>query len=389
MIPFPFTSVIDENVVLDPALFDRIVEGREGMEGMEYGFCITSRDEQDHSQYYLLFFQRKPYAAGRITKTIDLEPTSIREFFIYLAQNPQKKLFFYQTDPILMKSLLVLQDCSPETEGSSDLIRIENLVVRLLEDRKDALVTLIQGGRFSVAFVKEGKVVKAYFSDKIVQSAGGMEWADLFRKIEISQSQGEQARIRVFEDMTTSPAPDYLEGDADFRGGVYRYYTRPLPELIVRDKTRTLKRISVTDYPFIIGRGAESNIVLNDPGVSRKHAILEEREGKVFIRDLGSLNGIFVNEHFTRDFALQDGDRITVGSHTLQVVLPRSPAEDVSLFTPNPEDATMAMDRNARVRISCPQCGAVGSIDAARIYGGKKIAIRCPQCQNRFDPVST
>jgi predicted Zn finger-like uncharacterized protein len=389
MIPFPFTSVVDENVVLDPALFDRIVEGGEGMEGMEYGFCITSRDEQDYSQSYLLFFQRKPYAAGRITKTSDLEPTRIRAFFVYLAQNPKIKLFFCQTDPVLMKSLLVLQDCSPETEGSSDLIRIENLVVRLLEDRKDALVTLIQGGRFSVAFVKEGKMVKAYFSDKIVQSSGGMEWADLFRKIEISRSQGEQAKIRVFEDMTTSPARDYMEGGPDYPGGVYRYYTRSLPELIVRDKTRTLKRISVTDYPFIIGRGAESNIVLNDPGVSRKHAALEEREGKVFVRDLGSLNGIFVNEHFTRDFALQDGDRITVGSHTIQVVLPRSPAEDVSLFTPNPEDATMAMDRNARVRISCPQCRAVGSIDAARIYGGKKITIRCPQCQNRFDPAST
>ena len=85
---------------------------------------------------------------------------------------------------------------------------------------------------------------------------------------------------------------------------------------------------------------------------------------------------------------LQDGDRITLGRHTIQVVVPRSPAEDVSLFTPNPSDATMAMDRNARVRISCPQCASVGSVDAARIYGGKKIAIRCPHCQNRFDPAS-
>lgn len=389
MIPFPFTSVVDENVVIDPDLFDRIVQGGEGMEGMEYGFCVTSADHEGAAQSYLLFFQRKPYAAGKITHTGNLEQTSIRDFFVHLAQNPQAKLFFYQTDPVLVKSLLVLQDCSPGTEGSSDLIRIENLVVRLLENRKDALVTLIQGGRFSVAFVKEGKVVKAYFSDKFVQSSGGMEWADLFRKIEISRNHGEQVRIRVYEDMDTSPARDYLEGDPDYPGGVYRYYTRPLPELIVRDKTRTLKRVSVTDYPFIIGRGAESNIVLRDPGVSRTHAALEEREGRLFVRDLGSLNGIFVNDHFTRDFALQDGDRITLGSHILQVVLPRSPAEDVNLFTPNPEDATMAMDRNARVRISCPQCGAVGSVDAARIYGGKKVAIRCPQCQNRFDPASS
>lgn len=389
MIPFPFTSVVDENIVIDPDLFDRIVEGEKGMEVMEYGFCITSTGDQSGSQSYLLFFQRKPYAAGKITLSGDLEQTSIRDFFIHLAQTPQAKLFFYQADPVLVKSLLVIQDCSPGTEGSSDLIKIENLVVRLLEDRKDALVTLIQGGRFSVAFVKEGKVVKAYFSDKIVQSSGGMEWGDLFRKIELSRNSEDQARIRVYEDMTTAPARDYLEGDPDYPGGVYRYYTRPLPEIIVRDKNRTLKRVSVMDYPFVIGRGSESNVVLSDPGVSRSHAALEEREGKLFVRDLGSLNGIFVNDHFTRDFALQDGDRITLGSHMLQVVIPRSPAEDVSLFTPNPEDATMAMDRNARVRVSCPQCGSVGSVDAARIYGGKKVTIKCPQCQNRFDPGSS
>jgi len=389
MIPFPFTSVVDENIIIDPSLFDRIVEGGEGMKEMDYGICLTSPDDQSGSQSYLLFFQRKPYAAGRITQSGDLEQTTIRDYFIHLAQNPQARLFLYQTDPVLVKSLLVLQDCSPETEGSSDLIKIENLVVRLLEDRKDALVALIQGGLFSLAFVKEGKVVKAYFSDKIVQSSGGMEWTDLFRRIEISRNHGEQARIKVFEDMATVPARDYLEGEPVYPGGVYRYYTRPLPELIVREKTRTLKRISVTDYPFVIGRGPESNIVISDPGVSRAHAALEEREGKLFVRDLGSLNGIFVNDHFTRDFALQDGDRITLGSHILQVVLPRSPAEDVSLFTPNPEDATMAMDRNARVRISCPQCGSVGSVDAAKIYGGKKIALKCPQCQNRFDPAST
>jgi len=385
LIPFPFASIELEEVSPDPALFDSILKGEGDLSDFEFGYCVTT-EENIEQRRYLLIFQRKPYAAGTFTGPQDIQPTTIREFFVYLAQHPKARLYFLKSDPVLIKSILVLQECSPETQGSAEFVRIENQVVDLMEGRKDALVALVQDGRFSFAFAKGGKVVKAYFYDQIVESSGGLEWLDLFQKIEVYQIRGQQTRIRIYEDMNTSPATDYVEGDAHILGGVYKYFTRPLPELIIRDKVRTLKRITVDQFPFIIGRSNEADLVLGDAGASRKHAVIEENDGRVSVRDLDSLNGIFVNDHFTKEFVLQDGDKITIGSHILQVVLPRSPAEDVPLVSTDSHDQTMAMDREARIRITCPGCEASGFLDAKRLYSKKKVRIRCPQCKQLIDP---
>jgi hypothetical protein len=387
-IPFPFSGVILEDVPPEPTLFDKVLEGEGEFKSLEYGFCVASGTEEEPERRYLLIFQGKPYAAGIMAASDLIESTTIRGFFIHLARNPLVRLSFYQADPVLLKSILVIQGNKPETEGASEFIKIESLVVGLMEGRTDALVTLVQEGRYNIAFVKGGKAVKAYLSDEVLQNAGGMEWMDIFRRIQLDQIQGKEIRIRIFQDMSTEPAPDYLEGDPQYTNGIYRYYTRALPEVIVRDRTRTLKRVSVEGYPFIIGRGQDADLTLNDPGVSRKHAVLEEKNGRVVVRDLGSLNGIFVNDHFTREFTLQDGDQVTLGSYNLQVVLPRSPAEDVQLVS-QADDATMAMDRNAKVRIACPKCGAAGTIEASRLYSKKKIRIKCPQCRHGFSPTGT
>jgi len=385
LIPFPFGSIELEEVSPDPALFDSILKGEGDLSDFDFGYCVTT-EENIVERRYLLIFQRKPYAAGVFTGPQDIQPTTIREFFVYLAQHPKARLYFLKSDPVLIKSILVLQDCIPETQGSAEFVRIENQVVGLMEGRKDALVALVQDGRFSFAFAKGGKVVKAYFYDQIVEASGGLEWLDLFQKIEVYQIRGQQTRIRIYEDMNTTPATDYVEGDAHFHGGVYKYFTRPLPELIVRDKVRTLKRITVDHFPFIIGRSSDADLVLGDAGASRKHAVMEENEGRVSIRDLDSLNGIFVNDHFTKEFVLQDGDTVTIGSHILQVVLPRSPAEDVPLVSTDSHDQTMAMDREARIRITCPGCDATGFLDAKRLYTKKKVRIRCPLCKQLIDP---
>jgi len=388
LLPFPFTSILLEDVTPDPAIFDQILNGKGELAELDFGYCVTSATESEQPRY-LLLFQRKPYTAGIFSSPQDIETTSIRDFFVYVAQHPQCRLNFVKTDPILIKSILVLQECNPETQGSAEFIRVENQVVGLMEGRKDALVALVQDGRFSLAFAQGGKVVKAYFYDQFVESSGGLEWIDLFKRIESYQIRGQHIQIRIYEEMHTVPSEDYVEGEAEYTGGVYKHYTRPLPELIIRDKVRTLKRVSVYKFPFVIGRSDEADLVLGDAGVSRKHAVVEENNGKLLVRDLGSLNGIFVNDHFTREFALQDGDRVTIGSYILQVVLARSPAEDIQLISTDSHDATMAMDRDAKVRITCPHCQAAGSLEAKKLYTGKKVKIRCPNCRKLFEPTGS
>ena len=74
------------------------------------------------------------------------------------------------------------------------------------------------------------------------------------------------------------------------------------------------------DEPHIvIGRGRSAHIPLDgNPIVSRQHAIIREEEGVHILEDLGGANGTFLNDEKAGKEALKDGDRITLGKHTLR-----------------------------------------------------------------------
>ncbi len=66
------------------------------------------------------------------------------------------------------------------------------------------------------------------------------------------------------------------------------------------------------------GRHPESDIFLDDITVSRRHAELEAREdGRVVIRDLGSLNGTYVNRERIEEQVLVGGDEVQIGKFKL------------------------------------------------------------------------
>lgn len=91
-------------------------------------------------------------------------------------------------------------------------------------------------------------------------------------------------------------------------------------------------RVSIEDRPWlevdgerypligamtVLGRDEAADVILDDPGISRRHAeVRVTPDGPHLVshlRDLGSTNGTFVNGESTDAQRLQDGDRITVG----------------------------------------------------------------------------
>jgi pSer/pThr/pTyr-binding forkhead associated (FHA) protein len=77
------------------------------------------------------------------------------------------------------------------------------------------------------------------------------------------------------------------------------------------------KRFSFSKPSIIIGR-MNADLSLEDPDVSRKHAMLERGErGEVILRDLASANGTQVNRRPVANCVLAIGDRIGVGKTTL------------------------------------------------------------------------
>jgi hypothetical protein len=73
----------------------------------------------------------------------------------------------------------------------------------------------------------------------------------------------------------------------------------------------------LTTNVTVIGRAAETDLRLNDPGVSRRHAEVRRESGEFFVVDLGSTNGVRVDGAAVTRHQLRDGNRIEVGSTTL------------------------------------------------------------------------
>ena len=70
---------------------------------------------------------------------------------------------------------------------------------------------------------------------------------------------------------------------------------------------------------FRIGRQAGNDLALEDASISRHHAQLERhRDGSFGIRDLESLNGVFVNGEKIAEATVADGDLLEIGDVALR-----------------------------------------------------------------------
>jgi pSer/pThr/pTyr-binding forkhead associated (FHA) protein len=91
---------------------------------------------------------------------------------------------------------------------------------------------------------------------------------------------------------------------------------------------------NVTDLSqptVLVGRGKDCTVVLNDVSVSRIHSkITQDQDGRIFLEDLRSSNGTYVNDRRIDQQELQHGDRIRFGSVAFSVQVEGMPELDVS-----------------------------------------------------------
>ena len=84
---------------------------------------------------------------------------------------------------------------------------------------------------------------------------------------------------------------------------------------------------------YVLGRGLDCAVVLDDPLVSRRHARLIVTPSEVLIEDLMSANGVFVNGiRLERAQALCDGDRVLFATRELSVF--EAPRADLAAARP-------------------------------------------------------
>ncbi|OGW51422.1 MAG: hypothetical protein A2Z50_01995 [Nitrospirae bacterium RBG_19FT_COMBO_42_15] len=91
--------------------------------------------------------------------------------------------------------------------------------------------------------------------------------------------------------------------------------------VVISDSSGTEIKHQIKTSECILGRGEGSDIIINDPEVSRKHSAIDIYENKFVIRDLESTNGTYLNDTRIKEDLLKEGDRIRIGNTLLTFVV--------------------------------------------------------------------
>jgi len=135
-----------------------------------------------------------------------------------------------------------------------------------------------------------------------------------------------------------TPAPLFERTPAALPGGAYRanlYVYDPFGRV---DWYALPPSSFVGDRYFTIGRGTDCDIALQDGSVSSHHAVLALEKGALCLRDLGSTNGVLLNELRVQAATLEHGDVVRIGATDLRYLLSfkAGPIQLVLEFTEGP-----------------------------------------------------
>ena len=85
-------------------------------------------------------------------------------------------------------------------------------------------------------------------------------------------------------------------------------------QLVVASGSRAGQAIPIAGERFVIGRADDCNLKPRSELISRYHCEIFIDEGEVFVRDMGSKNGVFLNENkITQTNSLKNGDKLAIG----------------------------------------------------------------------------
>jgi pSer/pThr/pTyr-binding forkhead associated (FHA) protein len=121
------------------------------------------------------------------------------------------------------------------------------------------------------------------------------------------------------DDATLTFTPVEVEGDE-----TPEEVFQPAEELERGQALLVVKRGANAGSTFLIdkdvttaGRHPESDIFLDDVTVSRRHAEVRRQADSFLVRDLGSLNGTYVNRERVDETELASGDELQIGKFKL------------------------------------------------------------------------
>ncbi len=119
---------------------------------------------------------------------------------------------------------------------------------------------------------------------------------------------------------TVSYSPSFSEYDEEASPAIPAPEEAALVELDQVEGTAGRRMHDIKQDTVTVGRSRMSDIFLDDVTVSRQHAEIRRNERSFTIKDVGSLNGTYVNRVRVDEVDLRNGDEIQIGKYRFKFV---------------------------------------------------------------------
>jgi hypothetical protein len=126
----------------------------------------------------------------------------------------------------------------------------------------------------------------------------------------------------------------------------------------------------VPEKQIVVGRSSDLDMVLVEDMVSRKHAKIAMQSDQIWIEDLGSTNGTFVNGEKIKRARLKEGDRVLIGTSILKLIASEGQNEN-----PDPKvqlESVAAARRTSQARTMSGSIEEVPLPDLLQLFGTSK-----------------
>lgn len=284
--------------------------------GGEGYFLLSGKEDA-----YMFVIGGHPYGTG-VIESDGPSFLGIKDFFTTYQKIGSGDISFYKTDRKLLQCVLVYFYREPSQRFTADLVDMEKVLNALEGEGSNCIIKTLCKDRVGFSVCINGKVSFNYFPDGIHANEQPKDALLLY----ILEFKGTALSIEIFNDISLAAASDAISPKKELPPSLTAHYLKRqdasvaaavLGEISILLDNKAISKFSITKPDITIGRIPGNDIILDNPAVSRQHAIIKESDGKFIIEDKGSANGTFVNGEKIAARELKDDDKIQIMKYTL------------------------------------------------------------------------